>query len=183
MARKYWWPRRIPAQMMVVLNFKNKIEKYQTVLGLAPETIAHAHAICDAFIGACDRMEQSRVTMIATTAWRDIVLYGEKKGSAAPPPPKFIDGGSPSYTCGVVAQILELREQIVVMPGYSDAIGEDLGIIGSEKARPDADQLFPNLKFSVMNGDFINVKGSMKGMDAVRIEYTINGHEFRPAAS
>ncbi|MBK9165213.1 MAG: hypothetical protein IPM21_15160 [Acidobacteria bacterium] len=52
MARKFWWPRRLSKQQMLVLNFRSKIAGHAAVLGLSPAETAAAVALCDTMLTA-----------------------------------------------------------------------------------------------------------------------------------
>lgn len=182
MARKAWWPGMASEQLVLVQNFQTKIATYAAVLNLAAEQITAAQALCDAFIGASNLMEQSRTAMRAMTQWRNIVLYGDPTGEASPAPPIFPVGGAPAFTRGVVKQFFAFRDMIISLPGYTDAIGEDLGLIGPEITLIAEADMFPDLRAIVSNGNFVNLNGSMQGMDALRVEYAPKGGQFSTVA-
>ena len=126
--------------------------------------------------------EQCRATMQATTMWRSIVFNGEPKGTLAPPPPIFQVGAVPTYSRGIVTQFFSLRDQIVASAGYTMSIGNDLGIVGPEIVPVNPKELTPDLKALVSMGNFVNLTGSMQGMDALRVEYAPNGGNFATVA-
>lgn len=182
MARKPWWPNSLPAQQVLVQNFRVKIGSYAGALGLAAEQITASQALCDAFIGAFSLAEQSRSTMQALRQWRDIVFFGEPAGEAAPDPPIFPAGGSPGYSNGIVKQFFAFRDMVISLPGYTSAIGEDLGILGPEITPAPEASVAPDLRVSVSNGNFVNISGSMQGLDAMRVEYSPKGGQFSAIA-
>lgn len=182
MPRKFWWPTTIGDQSMLVLNFQNKIGGYAAVLGLTAAEVTAAETLCDSIVGSMSFTEGSRMTMLAVTQWRDIVLYGEPEGGNAPAPPVFSSGGAPAYKVGSVKLFFQLRDRIVSSPGYTTAIGEDLGLIGPENTERPASELTPNLRPTVTNGNYVNLAGSMQGMDALRVEYAPRGGQFSTIA-
>jgi hypothetical protein len=182
MAKKFWWPTTLALQSLFFQNFQAKIGSYAAILGLTPAQVTAAQELCDAFIGSLNFVEQSRATMAAATQWRDLVFYGEPVGDPAGPSPVFPIGGNPPYTRGVVTQMYELRDLILALPGYTTAIGEDLGLIGSEIMPPPENDVAPSLKTSVSTGYWVNISGSMQGMDGLRIEYRPKGGNYSPVA-
>ncbi len=182
MARNPWWPRTMADQYVLVQNFRNKIENYATPLAMTPADVTAAEGLCDAIMGAYTLTENSRLTMQAMKQWRDLVFTGEPEGTAAPAPPVFPVGGSPAYKVGSVKLFFALRDRIVAAPGYTALIGEDLGLIGSESAARPESEVTPELKATVSMGNFVNLSGSMQGMDAMRVEYRPNGGEFSTVA-
>ena len=101
---------------------------------------------------------------------------------AAPPTPIFPSAGDLAYTLGVVTQFFALRDQIVSNNGYTMAMGEDLGIVGSEIVPLAPTNVTPSLKASVSMGNTVNLTGSMQGMDALRVEYAPKGGVFSTVA-
>lgn len=174
MARKFWWPGSMPEQTVLVQNFQAKISLYGTGLGLTAAQVTAAEALCAAFIGAVNSTDLAKSTMQSMTQWRDEVLNGEPSGRT-PQAPVFPVVGATTYPVGVVKSFIKLRDQIVASPTYTQAIGEDLGIIGAETTRPAPDSIVPVLKAETSTGYWVNLAGSMKGMDALKVEYMRDG--------
>lgn len=182
MSKRYWWPSSLPAQQMLISNFDAKISSYSTTLGMTEPEVLAARELCAAFTNALSYAEQSKATMQAVTQWREIVFTGEPKGENAPLPPKFAMPGDVDFTRGVVKQFQELRDRILLMKGYNNAIGEDLGLIGPEETPLNPDIARPQLKTSTNEGYVINISGSLRGMDAMRVEYAPKGGTFKTVA-
>ena len=178
----FWWPTSMPAQLVVVQNFGAKIASYATVLAMSPAQVASAQALCTQFASAFNATEQCRQTMVAMTAWRDKVFNGQPSGQTAPPPPAFPVQESVDYSLGIVNQLFALRDLIVASPGYTQTIGEDLGLVGTQKTNKPESNVFPNLKTTTSAGYQVNITGSMQGMDALRVEYAPKGGAFAPVA-
>lgn len=181
MKLKFWWPSSIPAQIVVGQNFKAKIGSYADVLPLTLAQVTAAQGLCDAFVGAFNVTEQCRQTMVAMTTWREVFI-GEPTGGAMEPAPIFPVVGTVTYQKGVVKQIFALRDLIVASPGYTPAIGEDLGIVGTYTTPSSPDTMTPQFKAVTTSGYSVNLTGSMQGMDAMRVEYAPKGGEFRTVA-
>jgi hypothetical protein len=182
MQRNPWWPAILAYQLILIQNFLSKIAGYSTVLGLSPAQLTAAQALCEAYIEAFNFTEHSKQTMQSLTKWRNDLFYGEPKGSTPPNPPVFEIGNISPGTMGMVTQFFELRDQILAAPGYTESIGEDLGLIGTEKTEPEEGDVAPELKLSVSAGYWVNVKGSLKGMSGMRIEYRPSGGQYTPIA-
>ncbi len=182
MARKNWQKTSMPEQVVMMKNVRGKMRNYETVLPLTKEQVTDIENLCDAFIAAFDSTESCRQTMIAMTNWRDAVFYGEPKGAEAPAAPAFAPAQPATYTLGVMTQFVAYRELIVASPGYTDAIGEDLSIVGAEiLPKPPAD-VTPVFKSVTTQGYTVNVSGSMQGMDAMRVEYKRKGGNWENIA-
>jgi hypothetical protein len=182
MPKKFWWPGAMPAQLVLIQNFQSKIGQYATILGLSPAQMTAANGLCDAFVGSFNSAEQCKTSMLAVTRWRDEVMYGSPAGQPSPAAPVFPVIGANDYTLGVVTQFFQLRDLIVASPGYNSQIGDDLGIVGTEIAPTPPDLVTPNLKPVTSAGFWVNLTGSMQGMDALRVEYARSGGQFSTVA-
>jgi hypothetical protein len=169
----------MPDQLVLIQNFQSKIANYQTALGLTAAQVTAAAALCAGYIEAFSLTEQCRATMKAQIQWRDMAFYGTPKGGTLPDSPVFPTNVAPLHTKGVVTQFFELRDQIVNAPGYTDAIGQDLGIVGHSIQPTPPLEVKPSLKPSVSFGNWVNFSGCMQGMSGLRIEYAPKGGEFR----
>ncbi len=182
MAKRPWWPTTLADQSTLLQNFSAKIGGYAGVLGFTPAEITAAQELCSACIDAYIFTEGCRMTMLAATQWREIVCYGGPTGSAIPTPPVFPVSGIPGASRGVVTQFFATRDRILSAAGYTPAIGEDLGLVGAEITPPSPNNVTPNLKTRVSMGNFVNIIGSMQGMDALRVEYAPKGGNFTTVA-
>jgi len=172
----------MPAQVVLVQNFSVKIANYATVLGMSPAQLDTAEALCSNFVSAFNVVEQCKATMIAMTKWRDEVFNGEPAGGTAQAAPVFPVVPANAYTLGTVTEFFRLRDRIVASAGYTQAIGEDLGIVGATIVPVAPDTVTPNLKTATMANYWVNISGSMQGADALRVEYARNGGDFAPIA-
>lgn len=182
MPKKNWWPTAMPDQLVLVQNFQSKLTGYGTVLGLSAAQLTSADDLCDAFVQAFNLTEQCKATMIAMTNWRDQVFNGAPIGSPAAAAPVFPVAGPTSFQRGIVPQFFALRDLILASPGYTDMIGADLGIVGTDIPPKPPAEVVPVFKSVNVNGNTINLVGSMQSMDAVRVEYARTGDNFAPVA-
>jgi len=146
----------MPAQLVLIQNFLAKIAGYLDVLPLTEAQVTDAQNLCNAFVSAFNGTEQCRQTMVALTAWRDEIFTGEPIGATAPAAPIFAATPTGTFTLGIVKQIFALRELIVASPGYTEAIGEDLGIVGTQQPNKPESDVTPQLKTATSLGYQIN---------------------------
>ena len=182
MARKYWWPSTLADQQVLIQNFAAKIPGNATALGLTTEQVEAAQDLCMTIQSAFQFTEQCKQTMLAITNWRDMIFYGEPKGEPVTSGPVFPIVGTVAFSRGAITEFFELRDLIVALPGYTEVIGEDLGIVGAESGNGPEVVLSPSLKTSVSQGYTVNLRGSMQGQTGMRIEYRRNGGSFAPVA-
>lgn len=182
MAVKFWWPSAMPDQVVLMQNFSVKIANYATVLGMSPAQIDAAETLCSTFIKAFNVVDQCKATMIAMTKWRDEIFYGEPAGGTAPAAPVFPVVPANANTLGTVTEFFRLRDRIVASTGYTQAIGEDLGIVGATIIPPAPDTVTPDLKATTTGNYRVQISGSMQGADALRVEYAPSGGNFATIA-
>ncbi len=182
MAKRFWWPGAMPDQLVLIQNFNGKIASYATVLSLSTAQVTAAQELCAAFVDAYNIAEQCKTTMQSMTKWREMIMYGTPTGTLAPAAPVFPVAPTKTHTRGVVDQFFQLRDQIVASPGYTVSIGEDLGIVGAEVPPRPPQDVTPALKAVPAAGYWVNLRGSMQGMDALRVEYAPKGGAFKTVA-
>ncbi len=182
MAKRPWWPAAKPAQLVLVQNFLAKFAAYAAALGFTPAQVAAAVALCEAYIGAFNATEQCKQSMLAMTAWREEVFYGQPEDKPASAAPVFPVVGTVTYRTGTVPMFFALRDLIIASPGYTQGIGEDLGIVGAEITPSGPEQTTPVFKSVTTNGYTVNLSGSMQGFDALKVEYARKGGTFSQIA-
>jgi len=182
MARSFWWPGTLSAQVLLVQNFSAKIGGYAGTLGWTPAQLSAATALCSSIASAIEVTDQCRTAMLAVTNWREIVLYGQPKGSPGGQAPVFpvIVGGD--YDRGLVNSFFEIRDQIVANNGYTLAMGEDLGIVGAISAVKTPTDTTPELKTVSTSANQVTISGSMQGMPVMRVEYAPKGQTYSSVA-
>ncbi len=146
MAKKFWWPKTLAEQANEVKNYHDKIESYKGPLDLDGAFIDATKINCESIMNAYNFREQTAETDKAVTEWRDQVYYGTPKGADASPPPVYatFSGAAPKRGC--VTQFFDDRDYILGLPGYTEAIGDDLGFVGTEQDAPDLGSFQPTLK-------------------------------------
>lgn len=169
-------------QMALLNNFISKIGDYGTALGWTPAQVTAAEELCTQIVTAIGCADGCKSTMQGVTQRRDMVLGGGPLGAAAGAPPAFPKPPLTTFRRGCVQQFMRLRDQIVANDGYTAAMGEALGLLGAEISPVLPESVAPSLKITVTDGDTVNVAGSMRGMNAMKMVYTPKGGEPREVA-
>jgi hypothetical protein len=176
MARKPWFPANNPDRLTMFQNVVKKIGDYTVVLPITVAQQTRIELICDTFVAAYTYVEQTRATTQSLVDWRNNIFEGDPAGDPAPAAPAFGAVSMPvGAFIGIFDEFREMRELIVASPGYTQAIGEDLMIVGTESEELVEQDVIPNLKVSVSTGYKVSVAASLQGMDAMRVEYKRNG--------
>ncbi len=153
MKRQNWYPSRLGDQTPWHENFRTKIPNYTAPLGLLPAKVTDAVADSRYVIYVINQwLSAARALSPASTEAVDILLDGT--GGGAMVLPTFT---APALPTGVVAvapgaltRIFDLIGEIKEADGYTEVIGQDLGIIGAEDT---ATHPAPTIKLSVDTGD------------------------------
>lgn len=182
MAKKFWWPKRIADQMQVVTTFKTTFPKVANNLGFTPEDVTYAIEVCDSILASYQFVEDLSASAKAATSWRNHVFYGEQTGFDATVPPSPLAPAAVRYIEGSVDLFFKFRSRVMASPNYAPSFGYDLGLIGPEKMRLSSSDASPDLDVSVSSGNMLNIAGSLKGCDALRVEYAPEGAEFSTIA-
>ncbi len=159
MRKRFWWPTSMSDQLVLIQNFRAKIAGYQTALGLTLLQVTAATELCETFIGAFNSTEQAKTTMQSMTQWRDAIFYGDPVGAPSGEAPVFPVVGATTYYLGTVTQFMAFRDLIVALPGYTESIGEDLGIVGPEISPLAPDLVSPTIKSVKTNGFTVSISG------------------------
>lgn len=148
--RQAYYPSRISSQVTWLQNFKTKLPGYATTLGLASGDVTAAVA------------DASWLTYVLGSWLTSVRAWGPsctdyvediQTGSGTPALPTFTAPAVPTgvvpVEAGALGRIFDLAGEIKRAAGYTEAIGTDLGIVGSEDA---ADHPVPGLKVTVIQG-------------------------------
>jgi len=158
MARKYWWPNTLPAQRAMMANCGPKIATHQIALGLTNLQVTTIQNICTTFLAVYDWIESTRETMKSASEWRDDYFYD--KAGAPPSEPVFqpyTPPGTPADQ-GLVNLFKATRDLIVNLPGFTEAIGEDLGFLGEEINPISPPTVQPTIQvFAAANGHHFSI--------------------------
>lgn len=179
MKNKFWWPQAIEKQITLLQNFYPKIENYETDLNLTQGQIMGIQKICEDIIAAYNFAENCKMTMQAVTAWRDQVLTSPDTGEPLPAVPVFPQNAPTNPGRGLIKKFMEFRDMIVKQPGYDVSIGEDLGIIGPQINPQPENELTPQIAATAKPNYLVDIKGSLQGMDALRVEYATGAGPYR----
>jgi hypothetical protein len=187
MANKNWIPSTMAAQLVMFQNVRAKSDVYRDVLPLTLEQIDRLNLICDIFVNAYNYATQAKSAMEGVTRWRDNIFNGSPAGSPASRPPIFMDATMPTASfIGIFEEFRKMIDLIKSLPGYTRAIGEDLMIVASQTTGADTNSIdnpvAPELKVSASSGYNVKITGSLKGMDAMRVEYRPKNGEWVTAA-
>jgi hypothetical protein len=176
MTHQKWYPTRIAAQIPWLENFRTKLPGYETILDLPSAHVDACVASCRFVIYVLSQwLAAVRTFGPAATDAVDLLLSGT--GPDAVVLPTFaaptLPTGVASVPPGALNRLFDLVQTIKNSPAYTDAIGEDLGIVapaaGGSGISPDAapDHSVPVVRLEIVQG------ATQQG---VRVSFVKHGH-------
>ncbi len=156
-------------------NFGPKLSQYAVTLTLEPGEVTQARLEIDYLIYLINvRVPYERQTLAATVEFKNLM----KDGDAAAPLPNDLPGTvappnyPPAVPPGILTRLRKLVQNIKTRPGYTEPIGQDLGIIASgETSAPDA----PTLTLVNNKAGSVTLNWNKGGWSGVRVQGRANG--------
>ncbi len=112
----------------------------------------------------------------AFSDFKNDMFYGEPGFS--PALPTFPTITTPNTrTSGIVPWLRALLKRIKAAPGYTEQMGEDLGLIIDNPTPLVPGDIVPELKITALTDDQIEIKFSKQGLDALRVDWRPAGTE------
>ena len=166
MAKSRYLPNDDAGKCSWLSNFAQKLSGYAAVLGLTGPEVAAVTADCAFFTYVCDAKNQYDNKARDWTAYKNIARGGPAPLGAMPAAPTL--GTAPAMvTANIFGRITALVARLKTQPGYTEAIGEDLGIIGAEET-VDLNAMKPVFTI-VLQAGHPNIVWKKQGMDALEI--------------
>jgi hypothetical protein len=146
MTRNSYYPPKTGDQILWIGNFRNKLAGYAAALGLAAGDVTAAAADCDWLLYVLGTWLPA-VRTFGEAATNAAIETQSGTGGAPQTLPTFTaPAGGTAVNPGALVRVFDLVQTIKGAAGYTDAIGSDLGLIGSEQSAPDFATFGPVLK-------------------------------------
>lgn len=111
----------------------------------------------------------------AYTKFKDAYFNGSPKDSA-PAVPTFPSIAVPNpATVGLITESKAIIKRIKAAPGYTEVIGEALGLVDGGSAPMPTDELTAALSLKSLSGSRVEVSFSKQGQDAMRVDFQRSG--------
>lgn len=171
MKREFYLPTDEASQSIWLNNFAQKLPAYATTLGVSAATVTQEQNDAKNFAAMLGFLEALRQYGTQSTAYKNLLKQGNEGNTAigslvaTPALPTFI----PTPPMGdIFGRLAKLVTTIKNAPNYTDAIGQDLGVIGSETNQRMAVEAKPDIKV-VLQGGHPNIVWKKGKMDAIKI--------------
>lgn len=156
-------------------NFGPKLANYAFTLGLDPAEVTQTQAEIDFLVYLLNvRVPAERQTLAATVEFKNFI----KEGDAAAPLPATLPGtvAPPAYPAtvpaGVLVRLRKLVQNIKSRPGYTETIGQDLGIIATDGT---AAAPAPTLTLVSATAGAVTLAWNKSGWTGVKVQGRSNG--------
>lgn len=124
-----WLPRTQAERLLWLENFKNKLAIYVGTAGITVADVTAAEEWYDAYAWIIARSEQITALKEDITAYKVILSDGPLGTPLGAYPAAPIFPAAPALvSAGIFLQVVQLAERIRATAGYTQPIGEDLGI-------------------------------------------------------
>jgi hypothetical protein len=156
-------------RMQWLNNFAAKLPNYKDVLALTDATLNQYQDDAENFAYIIGGIESFRKYTKQATAFKNLMRSGSPKNDplgAPPPAPETPVLPKPAVP-DIFGRVTKTVQVIKNTEGYNEAIGKDLGIIGEETAKMQAD-MKPVLGYEMQAGQ-PNIKWKKQGMQGIHI--------------
>ncbi len=168
-----YYPVRVGDQIIWLRNFRNKIPNYKTALGYADADITAIQADCDRLVWLMETL-QGAAQSFAQAVTSHLNLMRSGTGTAAVDPPAFSLPSTPAPPAnvlpGALKHVTTFIANLKTRTGYTDTMGQDLGVIGAVQPAPDPQTTKPVIKAVTVAGGKVQVQWKKGVFDGIRIE-------------
>ncbi|MBI3418178.1 MAG: hypothetical protein HY043_23050 [Verrucomicrobia bacterium] len=165
MAKAPFMPKDDPGKCQLLSNIAQKLPGYSATVGVTAAEVAATTADNAFFAYICDAKNQYAQKALDWTAYKNNARDGTVLG-ALPAAPTL--GPAPALVPpNIFGRLAALVARVKKHPGYTDAIGQDLGLIGAEQT-VDLNSMKPILDLTLQAGH-PNIGWTKQGMDGLEI--------------
>lgn len=156
-------------------NFGPKLSNYAATLGLDPADVTDTQADINYVIYLINvRVPAERQSLAATVEYKNFI----KDGDASAPLPATLPGtvAPPPYPAailpGALVRLRKLVQNIKTRPGYTETIGQDLGVISTDQSTA---PVVPTLAVVSAAAGGVTVNWNKAGWTGVKFQGKTNG--------
>ena len=132
-------------------NFAGKLHNHASTLGVSQDQITAVQNDAQMMSYMVNEVNRFKNGLAERVGYKDILISGNGSEPQAPAPVYQNIAPPTVVPFGIMTRISRLVKHLKSSENYNDAIGNDLGIIGSETEERMAD-LKPNIKVSIQAG-------------------------------
>ena len=130
----YYLPETDSGKATLLKNFALKLPGYATVLGISPAEVASVQADAAAFKYILTMNMGYKTDKQEVSKYKDAMRDGPVGTPLGPwPTPAPLPPAPALVAAGIFVRFRKMAARIKATPGYTNGIGEDLGIVGDEQ--------------------------------------------------
>ncbi len=167
MAKAPYLPKTDAGKEAWLANLASKLSTHQATLGLSAGDVSSTQADATFFSYVLPAQQQVADFAQQWTAYKNASRSGNDAALGPLPTPPVLGTAPPLVAPGIFGRATALVARIKAAAGYTEAIGQDLGIIGAEQV-VDINNLKPVLELVLQAGHPV-VLWKKQGMDGVEI--------------
>jgi hypothetical protein len=165
MAKAPFLPKDEPGKRKWLTNYAAKLPTYAPTVGVTPAEVTQAAADATFFSYVCDAHDQHTKTTRDWTAFKNAAAGGNALGILPTTP--ALPAAPPAVPPNIFGRNSALAVRIKKHPNYTEAMGQDLGIIGADQTI-DYTSLKPVLKIVLQAGHPV-IGWRKQGMDSLEL--------------
>ena len=179
MMKQPYFPHTEASRVIWINHFCIKFNAYGPGLGVGPDEIATTAKHLQYYVWLIQYWYVSvQQFALAATATKESMAMDESGIITALPVPVVFDNPPEPCPPGILARLFKLIQRIKSSPNYTEAIGQDLGIIGSQAADTHAyPEGNPSIKRNTTQ-EYVEIKFPKYHHTAVLIESRRNGSDW-----
>lgn len=155
-------------------NLDVKLPIYQVVLALTVGDTVRAAANAANYSYLRTIASQIEDSKEAFYAFKRSMYTGPTEGTFEPPVLPIVTMPELANP-GIVTWTKQLIKRIKAATGYTQQIGEDLGLVTAESDSLNPADIIPTLTVKALNDGGVEIKFSKQGLDAMRVDYRKKG--------
>ncbi|HST53095.1 MAG TPA: hypothetical protein VLJ61_13885 [Pyrinomonadaceae bacterium] len=173
---------RTDNELMVWLNnFSTSFVSHAPALGFTDADVNSVKAdaaMLNFLVG--DLLPTYKSALQARTSYKTLIMSGPVGSAGGDPPPPPVTAAPPAPVApGIVPRLRQLVQRIQLAPGYTDAIGRNLGIASAEAATSDSSDAAakPVAKTTALAGGQVQIDFTKGKYDGVLVESRRTGEQ------
>jgi hypothetical protein len=168
MAKSYYLPSDDAGRLAWLNNFAAKLSSYSAALGLSAGDVTSVTNDAAFFAYALNAQQQVAAYAQQWTTYKNSARDGSAPALGLAPVAPNLGVAPTAVAPGIINRVKAIVARIKVAPGYTDAIGQALGVIGADQT-VDVTTLKPVITATLDAGQ-VDIGWTKQGMDGIEIQ-------------
>ena len=168
MPKSYYLPSDDAGRLAWINNYSAKLPSYSAALGLSSDDVAAVTADAAFFAYALNAQQQIAAYAQQWTTYKNAARDGSGASLGLLPVAPVFGAAPTAVAPGIISRVKAMVARIKPAPGYTDAIGQALQIIGADQI-VDVNSMKPVLDVQLDAGQ-VDINWTKQGMDGIEIQ-------------